>query len=71
MHKIDEGMQQIKVNNGNLSIAAIGKLISSVTIGNIIKVMADTMTKFDISVKGTKALLASYIRMHYVKRIML
>ncbi|MGW5982809.1 T7SS effector LXG polymorphic toxin [Bacillus mycoides] len=68
MRKIDEGMKQIKVNNGNLSIASIGKLISSVAIGNIIKVMADTMTKFDISVKGTKALLASYIRMHYVKK---
>ncbi|MGG0184808.1 T7SS effector LXG polymorphic toxin [Bacillus rhizoplanae] len=68
MHKIDEGMKEIRANNGNLSSASIEKIISSVAIGNIIKVTADTMTKFDLSIKGGKALLASYIRMHYVKK---
>ena len=69
MRKIDEGMKQIKVNNGNLSIASIGKLLADTSIGNIIKGLADAMTKFDIGNKGAKATLNAYIRMHYVTKI--
>ena len=68
MRKIDEGMKQIKVNNGNLSIASIGKLLADTSIGNIIKGLADGMTKFDIGNKGAKATLNAYIRMHYVTK---
>ncbi|CAG9614499.1 hypothetical protein BACCIP111899_03732 [Bacillus rhizoplanae] len=68
MHKIDEGMKEIKENNGNLSSASIEKIISSSAIGNIIKVAADGMTKFDIGNKGIKAILGAYIRTHYIKK---
>ncbi|MGG0725612.1 T7SS effector LXG polymorphic toxin [Bacillus mycoides] len=68
MRKIDEGMKQIKVNNGNLSSASIGKLLADTSIGNIIKGLADAMTKFDIGNKGAKATLNAYIRIHYVTR---
>ncbi|PGZ99167.1 hypothetical protein COE51_10060 [Bacillus pseudomycoides] len=68
MQKIDEGMKEIKENNGNLSSASIEKIISSSAIGNIIKVTADTMTNFDNGVKRSKFLISAYTRLYYSKK---